>query len=280
LQDDVVVGVAKGYSSNSLQLNRAYPHVVTTYANMSKAACYWLAKMYNDGNTYKNARLARETQLTHSQGVALTATERQQIEQMPRFFPMGISSGVAYAHPDSGDTVGTVMYGGQRTILNGPFEARTKQPMMWIFDFETNLFDSEGRRLKVPSSAPTGRGHILADDFLPSCIEVCTWQRERDLRLHISLTCVLQDGYDEINTRRSPTHGWLDFNDTTRKQFHERENGVLPGYPGKKNIFYIKPYVPREDEPHVMDKERIFGEYTSSARPFEKVDIIILRLAL
>ncbi len=44
----------------------------------------------------------------------LKTHEQQQINQMPQFSFMGVSLGVAYAHPDSGDTVGTVMYGGLR----------------------------------------------------------------------------------------------------------------------------------------------------------------------
>ena len=98
----------------------------------------------------------------------LTHLEKQQIHQMPQFYSMGVSLGLAYAHPDSGDTMGTVMYGGLKTVQNGPIKANTGQPVQWIFAFEARCFDSKGRRIH-PS--------------LPNCIEVCPssiyyWHRQ------------------------------------------------------------------------------------------------------
>ena len=88
----------------------------------------------------------------------LTHLEKQQIHQMPQFYSMGVSLGLAYAHPDSGDTMGTVMYGGLKTVQNGPIKANTGQPVQWIFAFEARCFDSKGRRIHAS---------------LPNCIEVC-----------------------------------------------------------------------------------------------------------
>ena len=52
----------------------------------------------------------------HSQRV------KQQIQNMLEFYFVGVSLGLAYAHPHSGDTVASVMIGGLRTVLNGHFQ--------------------------------------------------------------------------------------------------------------------------------------------------------------
>jgi hypothetical protein len=85
--------------------------------------------------------------------------EQTQIDLMPQFSFQGVSLGLAYAHPDSGDTVGTVMMGGLRTVLNGHFKANTGQPVMWYFEFEAPCFNADGKR-------------IFANQELPNIIEV------------------------------------------------------------------------------------------------------------
>ena len=140
---------------------QAYPHVITTTANMSGAAQYWLMRLYNNTTSMQKLRECVNNSLKHRGAVGrpitdgmnglefseLTHMEHQQIKQMPQFYAMGVSLGIAFAHPDSGDTVGTVMYGGLRTVLNGPVAANTGQPVQWIFEFEAGLFDKKGRRM-------------------------------------------------------------------------------------------------------------------------------------
>jgi len=38
------------------------------------------------------------------------------------YYPVGYANTLGYAHPNSGDTMTTVMIGGLRTVLNGDFE--------------------------------------------------------------------------------------------------------------------------------------------------------------
>lgn len=258
-----------GWFPESITPNRAYPHVVTTYAGMCVAAQYWLMRLYNNAKTMKDVRALVNDKLSHRgdgvpnlnhprglqagvigsdrDKVPLLPYEQQQIESMPQFYFMGVSLGLAYAHPDSGDTVGTVMYGGLRTVQNGPVTANTGQPVMWIFEFESTCFDTMGRR-------------IHANRELPDVIE---------------------DGLSRVAGQIDSTSTNMDMKTLDRKKFHERENANFPGYAGKRNIFYVIPYV-RGDyhEENILDRERVFGTYISSARPFEMVDLKLQRQAI
>lgn len=132
-------------------------------------------------------------------------------------------------------------------MMNGPFKANTGQPVMWIFEFEAKLFDSSGRR-------------ILNNRELPNVIE---------------------DGYAKINSTRGNAMNELDMKTLDRKRWNDRENGNLPGYAGKKNIFMLKPYVRSDDYgENILDRERVCGTYISSAREFEMVDIKLQRQAI
>lgn len=164
-KNDIAVGVRQGWYPDSLAVNKAYPHVVTTYANMSEAAQYWLMRLYNNTKDMKDLQGCLNDKLVHRGGPnadesgfsQLTNIEQQQINQLPQFYFMGVSLGVAYAHPDSGDTVGTVMYGGLRTVLNGPIAANTGQPVQWIFECEAGLYGKDGKRLFSNAKLP----HII-----------------------------------------------------------------------------------------------------------------------
>ena len=259
-KNDIVVGLRRGWFPQSCMQMRAYPLVVTTYADMCLAAQYWLMRLYNNAKNTTDIRLLVNEPLTHSatngstnpnRDCALKPHEREQIEMMPQFYFQGVSLGVAYAHSDSGDTVGTVMYGGLRTVLNGHFKANTGQLCMWYFEFEAKLFDPEGRRI---------------------------WQNG-------DLPPVIEAGYERISGRihagSLSADNALDATTLDRRKWHDRENGNYPGTSGKRNVFYLKPYV-RNDEggENIMDRERVCGVYISSAREFEQVDLKLQRQAL
>ena len=159
-KNDIVVGVRQGWSPDAAALNKAYPHVITTYNGMSLAAQYWLMRLYNNSKSARDIRFYVHEQLKHvGTNPELKAHERQQIDTMPQFYFQGVALGVAHAHPDSGDTVGTVMIGGLRTVLNGHFSVNTGMLVQWYFEFEAPCFRSDGRR-------------IFANKELPAEIEV------------------------------------------------------------------------------------------------------------
>lgn len=139
-KNDLVVGVRQGFNSDSIVPNKAYPAVVTTTASMCPAAQYWLIRLYNNTKNMRDLQTVLNEDLKHrgngsnnNELVDLQTWESTQIKQLPQFYFMGVSLGVAYAHPDSGDTVGTVMYGGLRTVLNGPIAANTGEPSISSF---------------------------------------------------------------------------------------------------------------------------------------------------
>lgn len=254
-KNDIVVGVRQGWFPGSHMPNKAYPAVVTTTANMCLAAQYWLMRLYNNSKNMRDVRMMVNERLQHRGDMhnsgnnvnELETYENTQIESMPQFYFMGVSLGLAYAHPDSGDTVGTVMYGGLRTVMNGPCKANTGQPVMWIFSFEARLFNAKGQR-------------IYAGQKLPSVIE--------------DGMAMLRSIPDAMSSLSGST---LD-----RKRWHDRENANIPGVnQGKQSIIMLIPYVRPDDyAENILDRERICGTYISSAREFEMVDIKLQRQAI
>jgi hypothetical protein len=242
-------------------------------------------RLYNNATSMKDVRqMVSERLKRRRDGVLMHIEdwEQEQIDELPQFYFQGIALGIAYAHPDSGDTVGTVMIGGLRTVLNGHFTANTGQLMQWYFECEAQCYDANGERI------------WQGDDKLPDCIE---------------------DGMDKIKSHKSVTHT-LSAQVLDRKKWHERESGNFPGYAGlsfflspplsfslllflfvslslnllltcfffiawhtgKTDVFFLKPYVRNTDGPEcLLDRERICGVYISSARPFEQVDIKLQR---
>lgn len=254
-KNDIVVGVRQGWFPDSIAVNKAYPQVISTYASMSEAAQYWLIRLYNNTKTMKDLNSILNEKLVHRGGPNADAdgfsplrhNEQQQINQMPQFYFMGVSLGVAYAHPDSGDTVGTVMYGGLRTVLNGPVGANTGQYVQWIFQCEAGCYGPDGKR-------------IFANTKFPPVIE---------------------DGMAMIKGQVNNVISSMDMKTLDRKIWHGRENGNLPGYSGKDNIILLIPYVrPDEGPENILDRDRICGIYISSARPYEMVDIKFQRQAI
>lgn len=49
-KNDIVVGVRNGWKPHEITaiMNKAYPHVLTTYSGLTTAAQYWLLRLYNN----------------------------------------------------------------------------------------------------------------------------------------------------------------------------------------------------------------------------------------
>lgn len=69
-----------------------------------------------------------------------------QAKILPFFRMQGYALGRAEGCARTGDTVFSVLIGGQITVNNGHFPMRPGQMVQWYFDFEYNQFDTEGRR--------------------------------------------------------------------------------------------------------------------------------------
>lgn len=252
-KNDIVVGVRGGWKSDEIItiMNKAYPHVLTTTSGLTRAAQYHLVRLYNNAKSVKDIHdMLYTEELKHrgSDGVGtheLLSNEKLQIDTMPQFYFQGVALGIGYAHPDSGDTVATVMIGGLRTVLNGHFTVNTGQLVQWYFEFEAAAFDANGERL------------VQGPDGLPSVIE---------------------DGLEMLRSQQENVLSHLSLSTLDRKVWHERESGNFPGYSGKDNVIYLKPYVRNLKGPeNILDRDRVCGIFIASARPFEQVDIKLQR---
>lgn len=92
---------------------------------------------------------------------------------------------------------------------------------------------------------------------------------------------MIEDGLAKVHGGVSNAMSVLETKTVDRKRWNDRENGNLPGYAGKKNVFMLKPYVRNDDyDENILDRERVCGIYISSAREFEMVDIKLQRQAI
>lgn len=203
-KNDIVVGVRNGWKKDEIfsGMNKAYPHVLTTYSGLTPAAQYYLLRLYNNAHNMEDVHnMVYNQELRHRYNMdndtkPLLPNEKQQIDTMPQFYFQGVALGIAYAHQDSGDTVATVMIGGLRTVLNGHFTVNTGQPVQWYFEFEAAAFDSNGERL------------FQGNDALPEVIE---------------------DGMSMLRSQETNVLSNLNLSTLDRKVWHERESGNFPG---------------------------------------------------
>jgi hypothetical protein len=141
------------------------------------------------------------------------------------------------------------MIGGMRTIMNGAFEIDTGDMIQWYWSAETNCFDTNGRR------------HDPLDTI-----------RSQDVNAFLA-------GHGRDLSRDS----------LKRKAVQERGNGVFSGsmpdgnvtYNGKTEVAFPKSIRPRKDGVIVIgDKMRVFARAMSGGRPFEMVDVLIMRQSM
>jgi hypothetical protein len=123
-------------------LRKAYPPVITTLGKIDEKTKTYIflmnaCKNMNEVTTFKKKymdELHKEQENKHA---------IHQINNLLGMYFVGVSHGLAYAHPNSGDTVASVMVGGLKTVRNGHFQAHTNDPLMWYHDGEENMFDPE-----------------------------------------------------------------------------------------------------------------------------------------
>lgn len=201
------------------------------------------------------------------QGLSNSSTIKSQIQHSLQMYFVGVSLGLAYAHPNSGDTVASVMIGGLRTVQNGDYHVHTNDLLMFYFDEERDLFERDGSRIdrKTTCSAPATEAERVR--FLLTFFHDGTVVPHAD------------------NTDRASRK------EMERKVYYDRGNGNFPGRESneKANTFRIKPYIVSRhkisaDHHHSQhfpcDKARVFGRAISNAQPFEMVDIQLSRQAI
>jgi hypothetical protein len=172
------------------------------------------------------------------------------------FYSVGFANTLGYAHPNSGDTMSSVMIGGLRTVMNGDFEVFAGDLIQWYWSFERGCFHTDtGKRKSIVTS-----GGVL-----------------------------IENGNPEIDYSQNLAPGGANAqsiapNDALRRIHNDFQYGVnqdkFSPADKAKNVARIKPYMPDDAQPRLYDWIRVFAVAISSARPNEMVDIKISKQSL
>lgn len=162
------------------------------------------------------------------------------------FYPVGVANTLGYAHPESGDTMSSVMIGGLRTIMNGDFEVFAGDLIQWYWTFEVDCFHPDGRRKSIVDA-----NGVVCDGGDPEvdCLNHQPPPRAADPRR-------LYNDYQ---------YGASALNQPSDKA---------------KHVARIKPYVRDDAQPRLYDWIRVFAVAICSAKPNEMVDIKISRQSM
>lgn len=257
-ENDLAIGCGPPIRRNEPQRtstrNKAYPSIVVTLANMQPSAVNYLIALYhNCMSMSERDRFIEEVERTIDRWVGPNDNlelAKKQIQEMPEFFAVGVSVGTAWAHPNSGDNVATVMIGGLRTILNGAFSIQCNDDVMWYWEEERPCFKGDGRRIQ--KKIEPASGVLVSEDV------------SRFMQGNLS----------------------MDADDERRRKFFDRGNGnyAAPSrdgnVKGKQRVAYPKPFRYDDEHERIHDRRRVFAKALCSARPFEPVDIMICRQSL
>jgi hypothetical protein len=182
------------------------------------------------------------------------------LDRMFDFFPVGICNTIAYANPRSGDTVGSVMIGGLRTVMNGHWEVHAGDLVQWYWTFEKECFDDKGKRKRYKTYEQDGS--VKRDYFGMSPFEQPT-------------TISPAVSSSEVQSKTASAK---------RQNFHDRQYGIKPQSltpsDKAKSVARIKTYVKDDLCPRLYDTVRIFGRAIGTARPNELLDIQICRQSM
>lgn len=178
------------------------------------------------------------------------------LQKMHDYYPVGISNTLGYAHPNSGDTMSSVMIGGLRTVMNGDWEVQAGDKIQWYWSFERDCFrHDDGSRKSYITYDQDGD---VDQDFTG-----CDPSRDFGDAAHPPDTITLKD--------------------TKRQLFNDRQYGVKPGscVPSSKSkaVARIKTYV-KDRTPRIYDEMRVFARAIGAARPHELLDIQICRQSM
>lgn len=274
-KDELVVGIGRPWIAQrvrKLPLS-AYPRVLSALGKISTSSDYSVHLKMIKYLYHFSTSLQKRKQILDQMNMTPNTVAHHQIgtqqhyfiddagarlnlvshlEKMYDFYPMGFATTLGYAHPNSGDTMTTVMIGGLRTVMNGDFEVFAGDPIQWYWDFERDCFHDDGRRKAITD--PTG---AICDGNNPS--------------------------HDYSNAPPQPP-GILDPHRQARRMHNDMQYGVdkAKKAPASKasNVARIKPYVRDDDQPRVYDWLRVFAVAISSARPNEMIDIKICRQSM
>lgn len=267
-KDEMTVGVARPWKRQRVIKGlgvSAYPRVVSNlgditqpqHANALKMIKYVyhfstsvrkrneiIEQMDHDGPTQIPDRTGGRGHYFEDNGQL--ANLHKFMPKMFDFYPVGVANTLGYAHPESGDTMSSVMIGGLRTIMNGDFEVFAGDIIQWYWTFEADCFHPDGRRKSIVDAAnQVCDGGDPAVDYTNA---VAPARPVDPRRLHNDF----QYGADPMNQPSQKA----------------------------KHVARIKPYIRDDAQPRLYDWMRVFAVAICSAKPNEMVDIKISRQSM
>ena len=279
-KDEFVIGVGRMWVPDKARkrTNNAYPRVISNLGqldmeNKGKAALKMIKYMYHYARSlreknaiiewFKDAAAAQaplDDDLNDLDKGFAAFTKDEKKEDVPHWLPLmcdqipvGFAQTLGWAHPNSGDTMVTVMIGGLRTVMNGDFEVFPGDLLQWYWPFEKDCFRSDGRRKKYTNG----------------------WQiREVD-----------RDGAERFVQYIPPNvmpefegggagSMHLDKLASQREAFHSRAYGNVSDKQTKL-VARVKPFFRDDENPRIYDHYRVFAIAIAAARPHEMLDIKI-----
>jgi hypothetical protein len=142
MKDELVLNVNESLSK-AYTPSEAYPSVVSNFTSLHPDTKTLLTNWYANKTPPDFFTFQRSIQ---NKDTLVTGTPHKQFDTIPFFRAQGYALGRAEGNMRSGDTVFSVMIGGQITVTNGSFPMRPGQMVQWYFDFEDVQYDKDGRR--------------------------------------------------------------------------------------------------------------------------------------
>lgn len=137
MKDDLVLNVNEMLSKLCTP-TEAYPSVMSNFTSMHPDTMSTIKEWYSKKTPVEF--------FNYQNDVGNKKAKNNQLQTLPFFRAQGYALGRAEANMRSGDTVFSVMIGGQITVTNGHFAMRPGQMVQWYFEFENDSFTDEGRR--------------------------------------------------------------------------------------------------------------------------------------
>jgi len=275
-KDELVVGVGRPWNTRVVKkTNNAYPRVVSNLGalnddertrgaiNMIRFMNHFARTMYEkrmiveffDSGEYTEpgymsggvAVQPGDTFALFKKGSGNKLGTKEFMPMMHDFFPVGYATTLGFAHPNTGDTMTSVLIGGLITVMNGDFEIFSGDLVQFYWCFEMQDFQPNGRR----------------KPFL-------------DVFMEDGSIGNLDPSTEESQTRKRDWSGTKD--SRIRQANHELSYGQKKDK--QKLVAKIKSYIPDDENPRFHDWVRVFGTAIASARPNEMVDIKISRQSM
>ncbi len=224
----------------------AYPPVVTTLGFIDVQTKNLIRAVYNT-QTVEDFEESRQNIIDRAAGNPNFKFH------FPQFTFQGVAQTQAWATSNFGDTIGSVLVAGFATVMNGHFHAYTGDVVHWYFDFESIMFEEDGKRRR--------NGNFNSN---PANVNAIT---EANPNFYDANPI----GIGEKAGERKDYHEMREYGNYP--ELYKNLNRANGSREYKQNIIYPKPYL--YDGCGYGDRIRVFGRVVNGGRPFEPIDVLI-----